>query len=462
MAGWVFVVDDDMTNLLAAGNILSKNNIRVTAIKSGEKLLAHIRNNKPDLILLDILMPHMDGYETFKRLRQLEKDWGDEETPVIFLTSDEDEDAEIRALGLGAADFIRKPLREDVLLKRIMNVIENRARIRELINDATIDGLTGFLNKSAVNAKLTEVCQKENGALMILDIDNFKMVNDLYGHDTGDKLLKLFSEVISTNIREKDIVGRIGGDEFIVFLKNFKAESGINSLNKRINKQLKEIMNKFSTALLPFSVGVSSGVAFVPTDGRNYEILFRKADTALYHVKQNGKHGYNIFADSMEQIVTYDSASKDEIDQISNALKENETYNSAMWVGQDAFSHIYRYMLRYIRSYHGTAYRVLFKATPANSNVSQMEFTEYMKRFGTLISNSLRKSDVMMQNGINQFFLFLPGINETDIDNVISRIMTSWNELDFSKKVSISYESENIQSEDDKDGNRRINDSSDE
>ncbi|WP_026509255.1 MULTISPECIES: GGDEF domain-containing response regulator [unclassified Butyrivibrio] len=462
MAGWVFVVDDDMTNLLAAGNILSKNNIRVTAIKSGEKLLAHIRNNKPDLILLDILMPHMDGYETFKRLRQLEKDWGDEETPVIFLTSDEDEDAEIRALGLGAADFIRKPLREDVLLKRIMNVIENRARIRELINDATIDGLTGFLNKSAVNAKLTEVCQKENGALMILDIDNFKMVNDLYGHDTGDKLLKLFSEVISTNIREKDIVGRIGGDEFIVFLKNFKAESGINSLNKRINKQLKEIMNKFSTTLLPFSVGVSSGVAFVPTDGRNYEILFRKADTALYHVKQNGKHGYNIFADSMEQIVTYDSASKDEIDQISNALKENETYNSAMWVGQDAFSHIYRYMLRYIRSYHGTAYRVLFKATPANSNVSQMEFTEYMKRFGTLISNSLRKSDVMMQNGINQFFLFLPGINETDIDNVISRIMTSWNELDFSKKVSISYESENIQSEDDKDGNRRINDSSDE
>ena len=147
MAGWVFVVDDDMTNLLAAGNILSKNNIRVTAIKSGKKLLEHLKNNKPDLILLDILMPEMDGFEAYEKLRAQEKESGEDEIPVIFLTADEDKEAENKALNLGAVDFIHKPLNEDVLLKRILNVLENRSRIRELINDATIDGLTGFLTE---------------------------------------------------------------------------------------------------------------------------------------------------------------------------------------------------------------------------------------------------------------------------------------------------------------------------
>ena len=87
--------------------------------------------------------------------------------------------------------------------------------------------------------------------------------------------------------------------------------------------------------------------------------------------------GFAIFA-GLEQVIEYDVASKDEIDRISNALKENETYNSAMWIGQDAFSHIYRYMMRYIRSYNGTAYKVLFNATPVNGEMTKVEFTEYM------------------------------------------------------------------------------------
>ncbi|WP_026665878.1 GGDEF domain-containing response regulator [Butyrivibrio sp. FC2001] len=458
MAGWVFVVDDDMTNLLAAGNILSKNNIRVTAIKSGKKLLEHLKNNKPDLILLDILMPEMDGFEAYEKLRAQEKESGEDEIPVIFLTADEDKEAENKALNLGAVDFIHKPLNEDVLLKRILNVLENRSRIRELINDATIDGLTGFLNKSAVNEKLKEKCLNEKGALVILDIDNFKKVNDLYGHDKGDEVLKAFADIITKSTRERDVIGRIGGDEFIIFLKNFKGETGISSLNERVNAELKERMKEMVGDLIPFNVGVSIGVSFIPDDGRDYDILFRKADTALYQVKQHGKHGYNIFSDNMDQIITYDVASKDEIDRISNVLKENETYNSAMWVGQDAFSHIYRYMMRYIKSYHSTAYKVLFNATPASDDISEVEFTEYMKKLGTFLTNSLRKSDVMMQNGINQFFLFLPDIDEKHIDNVIGRIITSWKQLDFSSKINVTYEFELITVEDKGSARRRSGD----
>ncbi|SEK32088.1 diguanylate cyclase (GGDEF) domain-containing protein [Butyrivibrio sp. ob235] len=458
MAGWVFVVDDDMTNLLAAGNILSQNNIRVTAIKSGKKLLSHLKNNKPDLILLDILMPEMDGFETYEKLREQEKDRDEEETPVIFLTADEDKNSENRALQLGAVDYIHKPLNEEVLLKRISNVLENTSKIKELINDATIDGLTGFLNKSAVNEKLLSVCKDTDGALMILDIDNFKKVNDLYGHDKGDLVLKAFSDIIKTNTREQDIIGRIGGDEFVIFLKNFKGENGISSLNDRINQQLAVKMHELVGDTLPFNTGVSIGVSFIPNDGRDYDLLFRKADTALYQVKQHGKHGYNIFSDSMEQVIEYDVASKDEIERISNLLKENETYNSALWIGQDAFSHIYRYMLLYIRSYNGTAYKVLFNATPVSSDMTKVEFTECMKKFGTFLSNSLRKSDVMMQNGINEFFLFLPDIDEQYIDSVIGRLITSWQKLDFSSKINVSYETEIISSDCENDGKRRSGD----
>jgi diguanylate cyclase (GGDEF)-like protein len=293
---------------------------------------------------------------------------------------------------------------------------------------------------------------------VILDIDNFKKVNDLYGHDKGDEVLKAFADIITKSTRERDVIGRIGGDEFIIFLKNFKGETGISSLNERVNAELKERMKEMVGDLIPFNVGVSIGVSFIPDDGRDYDILFRKADTALYQVKQHGKHGYNIFSDNMDQIITYDVASKDEIDRISNVLKENETYNSAMWVGQDAFSHIYRYMMRYIKSYHSTAYKVLFNATPASDDISEVEFTEYMKKLGTFLTNSLRKSDVMMQNGINQFFLFLPDIDEKHIDNVIERIITSWKQLDFSSKINVTYEFELITVEDKGSARRRSGD----
>lgn len=121
MAEWVVVVDDDVTNLKMAGHILSKNNMRVTALKSGQALLDYLKENTPDLILLDIMMPDMDGFETMSRLRS---EYGNKDIPVIFLTADENEESETKGLALGAMDFIKKPFVPDVLVLRVRHTIQ--------------------------------------------------------------------------------------------------------------------------------------------------------------------------------------------------------------------------------------------------------------------------------------------------------------------------------------------------
>ena len=123
MADWVIVVDDDISNLKMAGHILSKNNMRVTALKSGQALLDYVQEHEaPDLILLDIRMPEMDGFETLQRLRELQV--GKDEIPVIFLTANEDEQSELMGLSLGAMDFIKKPFVPEVLTIRVRHIID--------------------------------------------------------------------------------------------------------------------------------------------------------------------------------------------------------------------------------------------------------------------------------------------------------------------------------------------------
>ena len=123
MTDWVIVVDDDITNLKMAGHILSKSGFRVSAVKSGQAMLDYISaNGSPDLILLDINMPGMDGFETLKLLRELEADKN--ETPVIFLTADENEESETKGLSLGAMDFVKKPFIPDVLALRVRHIID--------------------------------------------------------------------------------------------------------------------------------------------------------------------------------------------------------------------------------------------------------------------------------------------------------------------------------------------------
>jgi PleD family two-component response regulator len=134
-------------------------------------------------------MPVMDGFETLGKLRQLEQLKGLMKTPVIFLTADEDVDTETRGFEVGVADFIRKPFNPDVLLRRIGNIMSNSQEMQSLKSEATIDKLTGLLNRAAAGEELSKMCSENAGCLMMIDLDSFKLVNDIYGHEMGDKVL---------------------------------------------------------------------------------------------------------------------------------------------------------------------------------------------------------------------------------------------------------------------------------
>lgn len=443
MADWIIVVDDDISNLKIAGKILSSNNMRVTALNSGQSLLDYVRTNgAPDLILLDINMPGMDGFETLDKYRALEDEINITKVPVIFLTADEDSASESRGFDMGVSDYIRKPFNPDILIRRVENIINTHGQMLKFEEQATIDKLTGFLNKSATNERMSELCAHASGCLCIIDLDSFKLVNDIYGHDTGDAVLTSFAEIIRENMPYNGTFGRIGGDEFLVFCQGLTDEEPLAAYTKKINEQMLTAAKRIMGEQMGIPLGASVGAVMVPEMGNHFADLFKMADRTLYLVKNGGKHGYRLY--SPEQDIDELEVPKDmDLKTLSHILEERNVPQSAMWMGKEAFGNIYRYMIRYMDRYQGTAYKLLFTAH-ITKPLTQVEKTEVLERVRELLQDSLRNSDIMMQIGENHFFLLLPEINEYNVERVINRIHLAWENDEYHSFATLSVEAESI------------------
>ena len=442
MADWIIVVDDDTSNLKVAGHILSKAGMRVTALKSGRIALDYIqRNGFPDLILLDVNMPEMDGFETLKLLKK--KMTPANEVPIVFLTAEDGQEQETRGLESGAMDYIKKPFDPEVLLSRVHKILDIQKQMKHFARNAETDQLTGFLNKAASEARMDKLCAEENGLLCVLDLDAFKMVNDIFGHDAGDQVLVMFSRVLKRNLRKDDECGRIGGDEFIAFLRSMKNSEELGHFAKRINEEYLAGVKAIMGEKLTFSAGVSVGAVAVPEYGREYPELFHMADQALYIVKKNGKHGGKLYS-ALDQGSGGHSKELN-LETITAILEERMEAPNAMWMGRDVFGSIYKYMVRYMDRYHSSAYRVLL-TLKVSSDVSEAERADIILQFRRKIRHSLRNSDVMMECGDNQLFLLLPEIKEHDINRVIGRLLRNWNESEYPDRAEIACEYGPVQS----------------
>ncbi len=434
MADWVIIVDDDTANLNTAKHALTKHGIEVTTLRSGSALLDFLRENEaPGLILLDLLT---NGFDTLKKIRKLEKDG--RETPVIFLSSDENQESEARGLRLGAMDFIRKPFDPDALVRRVMNTLRTQEKIHQFEKDVIMDQMTGLLNKNTVEERITIECRRGAGFLCMMDLDSFKLINDLYGHDAGDRALILFSDLLRSNLRAEDICGRIGGDEFVLFMKNMNNEEGLRKFCERINQQYLRMMEGELGAPLKIPLGVSIGAAEVPAHGREYDRLFHLADQALLTVKLTGKHQCAVTGGARENL--QDESGTMNLESVTKIMEERSVSTNAMWMGKEAFINIYRYMMRYMERYHGVAYRVLFTLTMASGEYNREEQDEIRDRFRGLVQSSLRNSDVMVEVSEDQIFLLLPGILEDNIHVVTDRMTARWRREGMQQKASITWE----------------------
>ena len=216
----LLVVDDDAVVLSALGALLGEGH-EVRVARRGRDALRLARLEPPDLVMLDVGLPDIDGYEICRRLKN---DPLTAEVPVIFLTAESSDDAEVRGLQVGGADFISKPPRRAVVLARVANLVRMKRLTDRLHREAMTDGLTGLANRAHFDRTLQVEWLRamRNGlplGLLMVDIDHFKAYNDHYGHIAGDACLRRVADLVRNVVhRPSDLVARYGGEEFVVLL----------------------------------------------------------------------------------------------------------------------------------------------------------------------------------------------------------------------------------------------------
>ncbi|MBR6887823.1 MAG: diguanylate cyclase [Selenomonadaceae bacterium] len=415
----ILIVDDEEMMLMLAERILSRKYEVVTATNGFEAIDLY-ESEHPDLILSDLMMPEMSGYELHRILQERSA----ETLPIIFMSADEGEENEIRGFELGAADYIHKPVRPDVLLKRVGNIIDNLDKIRGLEVAAETDSLTKMLNKAASQKKIGEAVKISAGALLMIDLDSFKLINDIYGHAAGDKILIKFSELIKSIIREKDLAGRMGGDEFVAFLEHVDDEKILKNRAAWLNAEILNYAKKLLGESMNIPLGASLGAVFVPDEGRDFQSLYKKADKALYDVKQHGKHGISIYG-------MHKHAEKSPVEGISQMrliLSERNVESGAYFVEFETFKKIYQLLARMVENYKKGL--VLMQFTLGAENFAE-EFKE-------ILIHALRKSDCVTQNG-KKFLVILMEATEIESEKVRNRIFSQLKD-DLAEKISFERE----------------------
>ena len=398
----ILVVDDEKIMLMLTQRILSKK-YNVICATSGAEAIKLFEKEPPDLVLSDLMMPEMDGYELHAILQ--EKSNG--AVPIIFMTADESDESESKGFEIGATDYIRKPLKAELLLRRVDKAIENLDKIHGLKTAASTDPMTGLLNKSAVQKEIGEMIEKSSGVLLMMDLDSFKLVNDIHGHGMGDKILIRFSELIKNIIRETDLAGRMGGDEFVAYLQHVDDEKILQNKTEYLNKEILKSAKEFMGENFEIPLGVSVGAVFSPDEGKDFSELYKKADSALYKVKQRGKHGLAIFGE-----VHAAENSSEETSNLKMILGERNISNGAYFVDFEHFKTIYRLFVR-IADVYQKDLSLLELDVP--TDISAEDFKEK-------IIHSLRKSDCVTQSGKNKFLVLLPETKTDDIEIVKSRL----------------------------------------
>jgi two-component system cell cycle response regulator len=286
----ILIVDDMLTNvLLLEALVKTISDTAPVCFTEPEAALAWCRKNEPDLVLLDYMMPGLDGIALLKAIRGLPHM---STVPVVLVTGQEDTAARYRAFEAGAADFITKPIDELELRVRTRNMLKLRANARDLYRLATTDELTGLANRRSFLAGLEDEATRalrypgQRVSLAILDVDHFKRVNDTYGHPIGDATLREVSAVCKGLFRKVDLVGRIGGEEFATLLPATVLDDAALVCD-RLRQQVAE--TEIRAGETPFRVTISVGIAeFTP--GETTAQLLARADHALYAAKTGGRN----------------------------------------------------------------------------------------------------------------------------------------------------------------------------
>ena len=290
----ILIVDDNPINIQVLAEALSAD-CRVKVATTGAAALAVANNplSRPDLILLDVMMPEMDGYEVCRRLKRNPATQG---IPVIFVTAKNDAKDEEEGLRLGAMDYIVKPFHLAIVKARVRNHVSLKLRTDMLESLALIDGLTGIANRRRFDEALKHEWKRamRSGthlALVMADIDHFKAYNDHYGHGAGDQCLKSVAHALSGELgRASDLLARYGGEEFIAIMPDTE-NAGAQVLAERWRASVAALTLPHQFSSVADHVTISVGYASItPSPEQSPTDLLELADKMLYAAKEQGRN----------------------------------------------------------------------------------------------------------------------------------------------------------------------------
>src|SRR5687768_3708216 len=289
----VLLIEDNDVDARLTQDLLAEWSVeefKVTHAKTLSDGLAYIDKGRFDAILLDLSLPDAFGLPTVRQVHATSPT-----IPVVVLSGVSDQSLALQAVQQGAQDYLVKGQGHPELLARAVRYAIERKRSEEhLTYLAQYDHLTGLVNRSLFRDRLVQAMARSKRmhqpmGLMLLDLDRFKAVNDTFGHDVGDDLLKAASERLKTCVREVDTVARMGGDEFTIILEGIASDQSILVVAKRITESITSV---FPLKGHTVSVGISIGITVYPHDDHSIDELLKHADSAMYRAKQQRGSGF--------------------------------------------------------------------------------------------------------------------------------------------------------------------------
>lgn len=307
----ILVVDDVPVNIQLLVTYLAAEGYDVVSAKDGYDAMKAVKEHQPDLILLDVMMPKMNG---FKVCEVIKSDDATKFIPVILVTALNELEDKVKGMNSGADDFLAKPFNKLELLVRVRSllrikhlhdelqekVIELQRTKEELRQLAITDGLTGLYNYRYFKEQLLQELKRAqrhslNISVVMIDIDHFKQYNDKNGHPAGDVVLKDIARLLRDNIRNIDLAARYGGEEFsLILIETDKPSAKI--VSEKIRKLVEDYGFAYESSQPDGKLTISTGVATFPEDGEDFDTLVSKADQRLYRAKEAGRN--LIFVDS--------------------------------------------------------------------------------------------------------------------------------------------------------------------
>ncbi|MBQ8567858.1 MAG: diguanylate cyclase [Oscillospiraceae bacterium] len=441
----ILIVDDNKANLTAARTALS-DIYKATAVVSGAQALKFLEKNTPDMILLDINMPEMDGFQVMAKIRENPEL---SELPIIFLTADSDAETEQKCLEAGALDFIAKPFVPAVMRSRIGRILELEElrksladrldqkikEVSDIKSKSFQDALTGLWNRAYTEEKVGGMLKKGiKGALFMMDMDNFKAINDTYGHISGDATLKAFADTLRKYAGEDDVICRIGGDEFMTFVADASSKSALGNHATDIISDmccfLKE--SKFET-----NSSVSVGIAQFPEDGSDFKSLYNAADKALYYVKQNGKNDYHFFSDQHAAESKRASNGVD-IQHLREMMHRNDpSKGGAYMLDFDNFHYVYNFIHRIVERHDEDVNTILFTLKNEDADPNEVEMA--VELLDRAIFTSLRRVDVSARYSSRQVIVVLFDSKDNGGQICAERILGNFRKL-YEGKLEFGYD----------------------